>query len=303
MTDLLIGGIAGLTSRTLTAPLELNKLHKQNPFMPHSNWREVVRLEGIRGLWKGNVINGARIFPQMSINYYFYHRTKKHLWVPVYEKVYHTTPVSKAYSEKHPIIHLLSGATAGVISTCVIYPLETIRSRLSLQINHNHYSGVVDSFKQISIRDLYKGFGVSICGFVPFNAISFSIYNYLKNKADDFENENNTSSSPSSSPFTSWIKTYPSCTQLLCGGFAGVGALTITYPTDLIRKRMQLQNFDSNVPVYKSARDCLRKMYLCEGGIRGVYCGLGASYVKLFPALAIQFYTMETLRTYFGNKE
>lgn len=287
MSDLLIGGISGITSRTLTAPLELHKLHKQNPFMPHSTWREVIRIEGIHGLWKGNFVNSVRIFPQMSINYYIYHMSRQHIWLPFFKYSYpYTTPLER---KQNSYIHFLSGATAGIVSTCVIYPLETIRSRLSLQTNNNHYSGVVDSVRKISIRDLYKGLAVSICGFVPFNALSFAFYHKFKNTCEKID------------PIRTAM--YPGAVQLLAGGGAGVASITITYPTDIIRKRMQLQNFDPNVPKYDSARDCLRKMYLYEGGIRGVYCGLVASYVKLFPALAIQFYTMETLRTYFRNKE
>lgn len=285
MSDLLIGGIAGLTSRTLTAPLELHKLHKQNPFMPHSTWREVIRLEGLGGLWKGNLINSARIFPQMSINYYIYHKSRQHIWLPAFRDQY--PRVHTSIHEKDPVIHLLSGATAGITSTMIIYPLETIRSRLSLQINHSHYSGVIDSVRKISIHDMYKGLGVSICGFVPFNALIFAFYHKFKNTCERIDPKR--------------TAMYPGVVQLMAGGVAGVASITITYPTDIIRKRMQLQNFDSNVPVYNSARDCLHKMYLYEGGVRGVYCGLVASYVKLFPALAIQFYTMESLRAYFGN--
>ena len=72
MESLLIGGIAGIVSRTLTAPVELLKMQQQNRFIPNTTLREVVRIEGITGLWKGNFTNCVRIFPQMSINYGLY---------------------------------------------------------------------------------------------------------------------------------------------------------------------------------------------------------------------------------------
>ena len=71
MNDLIIGGIVGAISRTLTAPLELYKIQKQNKFIQHS-FSSVLQKEGIRYLWKGNLTNVLRIAPQMSLNYSIY---------------------------------------------------------------------------------------------------------------------------------------------------------------------------------------------------------------------------------------
>ena len=51
LPDLVIGGISGIVSRTLTAPLELWKLQRQNSFMPGSTLRAVVQMKvfGIYG--------------------------------------------------------------------------------------------------------------------------------------------------------------------------------------------------------------------------------------------------------------
>ena len=68
LIDLLIGGLSGVNSRTLTAPLELYKIQRQNTFMPHSTLRAVVKKEGFRYLWKGNATNCIRVFPQSAIN-------------------------------------------------------------------------------------------------------------------------------------------------------------------------------------------------------------------------------------------
>ena len=70
--DMLIGGLAGVFSRTLTGSMELNKIQKQNYFMKNASIKNVIQKEGIRYLWKGNGANVLRIFPQMSINYAVY---------------------------------------------------------------------------------------------------------------------------------------------------------------------------------------------------------------------------------------
>ena len=78
------------------------------------------------------------------------------------------------------------------------------------------------------------------------------------------------------------------------GGLASIMALTITYPTDLMRRRLQLQGYDKSVPIYKNTFDCFRKIYKYEG-IRGFYRGLHANYVKSFGQWSIYFYILDHL--------
>jgi hypothetical protein len=72
-------------------------------------------------------------------------------------------------------------------------------------------------------------------------------------------------------------------------------AVTFTYPTDLIRRRLQLQGFDISVPKYNGILDCITKIYRTNG-IGGLYRGLVPCYIKIFPAVALQFWTMELLK-------
>ena len=82
--------------------------------------------------------------------------------------------------------------------------------------------------------------------------------------------------------------------KVIGGGMAGTTAVSITYPSDLIRRRLQLQNFDPTVPKYGGIIDCVRKIVKTEG-ILGLYRGLPATYIKLFPTIGIQFLAMERL--------
>ena len=71
-------------------------------------------------------------------------------------------------------------------------------------------------------------------------------------------------------------------------------SVSITYPTDLIRRRLQLQGFDNTVPQYNGILDACNKIYKTEG-IRGFYRGLSATWLKTGPAVAIQFWTIGKL--------
>jgi len=124
LTDILIGGLSGVISRTATSPLELYKIQRQNPYMPDSTIRAVLRKEGIRYLWKGNGTNCARVFPQTGINYAVFEVLRQRMLYPI---------------ENEDIRNLLAGAAGGSTSLICTYALETIRSRLCLERNKCHY--------------------------------------------------------------------------------------------------------------------------------------------------------------------
>ena len=251
LKDLLSGGISGIVSRTVTAPLELHKIQRQNPFIPHSTLKSVMKNEGVRFLWKGNGANCIRVFPQFSINYATFEVTKKQF-------------------PNGNLGNFLSGAMGGMVGMIATYPLETVRTHLSLQMHKSHHKGTYEALRTLGLRRLYQGGTMSIFGSSLYNAFNFSFYFAYKNMVDNPENHH----------------------KLLCGGLAGLSAITITHPTDLVRRRMQLQGFDVSVPKYRGPIHCVEKIITKEG-IRGLYRGLGAAYMRLFPTAAIQFWTME----------
>lgn len=265
LDHLFVGAMAGVVSRTCTAPLELFKIQQQNRFIPYSTPKEVLMKEGVIGLWKGNLANCIRIGPQTAINFTVFHWSRRELWENI-------------LGNKH-LIHMASGGLSGMISTICVYPLETVRTRLTLQTNKDHYKNIVDVFRKMRLLDMYGGMQASLMGFIPYNAFSFVFYHYYKdylNHCGIYAINENT-------------------TPLIAGGMAGVSAVSITYPTDLIRRRIQLKGFDKYVPEYNGVIDCTKKIYRGEG-ICGLYRGLGICYVKIFPSVGIQFYVMEYLK-------
>lgn len=264
----LTGGVSAMVARTFTAPLELQKLQMQNNYIKNNSIKHVLKNEGFRHLWKGNMTNCIRVFPQYAINFMCFEKFK-HFYSNIYEN-----PV---------YIHLSAGASSGIISMTATYPLETARTHLSLQKNHEKYSSLKNVFQKLSMRELYAGLRMSMFGFAPWNAINFASYNKYKLIFQDYEEYKNTY-------------------KLLCGGFAGMTAITVTYPTDLIRKRLQMQSFSNDVPRYNGIIDCVIKILRSEG-LLGLYRGLSISYIKTFPTLAIQFWCYETLNDILKSKK
>jgi len=263
--DFLIGGTAAIVSRTMTAPIELARLQIQNNYLKHNSISHVLQNEGVRHLWKGNWTNCIRIFPQYAMNFMLYEKFQKKI---------------KPFFHNDNYVHLLSGGTSGIISIMSIYPLETARSHLALQTNYSKYSGLTDVFRKLSLRELYAGSKLTCFGYGPWNAINFASYNYYKTTFKYYEINS------------------PAIFKLLCGGMAGITSISMTYPTDLIRRRLQMQSFSLEVPRYDGILDCIQKIFEKEGFV-GFYRGLSISYIKTFPTLAIQFYTLDTLKDYF----
>lgn len=267
LDDLLIGGVAGAVSRTATAPLELYKIQRQNQYLKDASIRSVLKKEGIRYLWKGNMTNCMRVFPQIATNFTAFENAKKYIFNDVEDEIYR---------------NFYAGGVAGIFSMTTVYPLETIRTRLSLQMNKSHYTSPLQAARQLKFAELYKGLGISILGFGPFSALNFMFYYQYKNFFEDH------SFSPTS-------------TKLLAGGFAGMSALTFTYPTDMLRKHYQMAGFDESVPKYNSILDGFRTV-VRKDGFFGLYRGLLPSYVRCFPCLAIQFWCLEKGKQFFGKE-
>ena len=256
INNMLIGGMAGIISRSCTAPIELYKIQLQNQYIKEANIRNVIQKEGVRYLWKGNLTNCMRVFPQLAINF------------AVFEK-------SKSFfnTNNELLNNFSSGALAGMVSMSSMYPLETIRTRLSLQMNKSHYKGPINALKKMSFKGLYGGLGISLLGFGPFNALNFMFFYQLKK----FFNKNEINEKLG---------------KFLAGGISGMASLTITYPTDLLRKHYQMTGFNSNVPKYDGILDGFHTIIKNEG-MRGLYRGLLPAYIRIFPCLGIQFWCLE----------
>ena len=82
------------------------------------------------------------------------------------------------------------------------------------------------------------------------------------------------------------------------GATAGTLAVTFTYPSDLIRRKLQLVS-QPGYPVYTGLIDCATKIILKDGFV-GLYRGIVPCYLKVVPAMAIMFWCNERLKKQFN---
>ncbi|KAK3156307.1 hypothetical protein QOZ80_2AG0105450 [Eleusine coracana subsp. coracana] len=273
---LVSGAIAGAVSRTFVAPLETIRTHLMvgscgaDTMAGVFQW--IMRTEGWAGLFRGNAVNVLRVAPSKAIEHFTYDTAKKFLTPKADEppKVPIPTP-------------LVAGALAGVASTLCTYPMELIKTRVTIE--RGAYENVAHAFVKILTEEgpseLYRGLAPSLIGVVPYAACNFYAYETLKSLYRRASGRRAGAD-------------VGAAATLLIGSAAGAIASSATFPLEVARKQMQVGAVGGR-EVY---RNVLHAMYCIvkKEGVGGLYRGLGPSCIKLMPAAGISFMCYEALK-------
>jgi len=211
--NMLSGGLAGVVGKTCTAPLSrMTILYQLTPLLATTKvqgvvkgthihggenqsileqlsslgkeFRRVIKQEGFLSFWKGNGTSVIHRFPYSAINFSQYEFSKSTL--------------TKEFGwEEGPATRLVCGAYAGGAACMATYPLDLIRTRLTIQVDTPELAKAVPqprplqrSSKILTIMSnivakegifgLYRGLFVSLAVSVPNLAIAFSAYGTVK---------------------------------------------------------------------------------------------------------------------------
>ncbi|KAL9275869.1 Adenine nucleotide transporter BT1, chloroplastic/mitochondrial-like protein [Drosera capensis] len=160
---LISGAIAGAISRIAVAPLETIRTHLMVGSSDQSSMEvfdNIMKTDGWTGLFRVNLINVIRVAPsrQRKLNHSF-------IWPITFCVIglmldwllglglFAYDTVNKRLSPKPgeqsaPVpASLIAGACAGVSSTLLTYPLELVKTRLTIQ--RGVYKGILDAFLTI----------------------------------------------------------------------------------------------------------------------------------------------------------
>lgn len=298
-----------MQANTVVAPLDRVRILFQTShtkFLQHADhwdgWlraiRDIYRAHGIPGLYKGHMATLARNFPYSSLNFLAYEK---------YRDVFigTTTP-----ERETPWRRLLCGSLAGATSTTLTYPLELIRIRLAYetpeksQASSSSWAAVsrrIYHHKQGSPGSLlyfYKGFAPTIFGILPYSGVSFGVHRTMQDLLRSPTIAPYTTITPSQRKSSSSDdKELSAWAQLLCGAIAGVVAQTVSYPLEIIRRRVQVADLAgvSHAGIVGTAR-----RIFVERGLRGLHVGLTIGYMKITPMTATGFYVYDRMRRYMG---
>lgn len=172
------GGIAGAVSRTVVSPLERLKILYQIQTVGRTDYQmsiqkalaKIWKTEGFAGFMKGNGSNCLRIVPYSAVQFSSYN---------LYKRSFEESPGAPL----GPLKRLTCGAIAGITSVTCTYPLDIVRTRLSIQSASfssvvsdkpkEKLPGMMATMKNMyategGIRALYRGIIPTIAGVAPY---------------------------------------------------------------------------------------------------------------------------------------
>jgi len=190
----------------------------------------------------------------------------------------------------------------GLTAVVFTYPLDVIRARIAFQVSSEvMYTGVANAVQVIVTREggltaLYRGIVPTMMGIAPYAGLSFYTYETLKSYL--LNHMCHIAGTPCPGNDGSHVLTLPA--KLLCGGFAGAIAQTVSYPLDVARRRMQLSEMLSSPHKFNSLYTTLELVLREHGVRRGLYRGLCINYMKVTPTVSISFTTYDLLKQWMG---
>ena len=243
--------------------------------------RSVVRTEGYRSLWKGNLVSVIHKVPYGSINYYAYEHTKVSVLRPYWR------------SDVDPgiFVRFGCGLVGGACASSLTYPLDIVRTRLATAQTGG--GSILGTMQQIvssegGLSGLTKGLPATVMCQSLNLAVNFAIYESLQVKAIQLEKQLVAKylgpQYVTDRQRGSWFS------SLLCAAAAGTTASLLVFPLDLVRRRQQIA-VGAKVSVISVARQVVM-----SDGLRGLYRGIVPELVKVVPAVAMNFYFYELFR-------
>jgi hypothetical protein len=272
----------------------------------------VLREEGLRAMWKGNGANVLRVVPVYGLKFAFNDSIKAAVAGP-----------SKRRLDMSDLLWV--GTLAGLIQTALTYPLETVRTRLTLGPEQGvRYSGIVDCFRQIVRTEGMGGLCVwwrglpgrstrATCSTSPppppcLPPPPHSPLPPLTPTASTPPPRSFKGFGPtmlSGAPYTGiQMTSYEMIKrvgpeggsgvawQLVAGAASGLLAQTVTYPGDTVRRRMQNNGAGGAARVYRHSLHCASLMWKNEGAA-GFFKGAWSNTLRAVPAAAFQFASYE----------
>ncbi len=302
---LIAGGAAGALSRFTTAPIDRVKLLIQvnatsygppgvppcPQLTPSSAWSVASRIakqEGAVALWRGTGAAVVRILPYSATTFAVF---------PAYVDALNAalgTRGDDAASGRTVAARFLAGALAGTTATVITYPLDLLHARVSAHTPASAGSGVGVAMRDHlrvllrsgGVRGLYSGIGPTLVGIVPYGGVSFATFESLKALYRRRELGDDSATSAADS--------MPTTHKLLAGGASGFLAQTVTYPLHVVRRRMQVYGGEKySEGVFQS----LKTIYETEGIRRGLFRGVGLTWIKAPVAAAVGFTANDALQS------
>lgn len=148
--------------------------------------RDIVRTEGLRGLFAGFGATAARDAPYAGLYVLFYEQLKRRLATmstkePSGGDTSHGVPSSSS-----PSINFVSGAFAAGIATAITNPFDAVKTRL--QLMPAKYGNMIQATRLMihedGMRSLFGGLGLRMARKALSSALAWTVYEELILRAE-----------------------------------------------------------------------------------------------------------------------
>lgn len=247
----------------------------------------ISREEGVRAFWKGHA-------PAQLLSL-FYGVGQFGAVEALTKSLYGVFPWT-AEPRAKPLVHMVCGGAGGAAGTLLSFPFDVLRTRLVAQggtsagrppAADRRYDGWVDAVRKMLRTEgpfaFYKGLVPTFAAIVPYSGFQFGFYTLFAELLG-----------PRAAVDGGDAARISMSASLSCGALAGLGAKTLIYPLDTVKKRLQVQGFGggrSNMGetrAYGGMRDCFRKV-LAQEGVSGLYKGCVPGLLKAVATTAVNF--------------
>ena len=153
--------------------LQDSNTHNQRLYRgTYDAFRVIIKEEGMAALWKGFVPKSLGIVAGSA-------------YISSYEVL--RTNLLNTLGWKQTTSDMTAGALASLVSQTIVVPTDVVSQSMSvIQSNDSKKNNLVGHVKEIyhqrgsSIRGFYRGFGISVCTYMPTSAIWWTTYGLYK---------------------------------------------------------------------------------------------------------------------------
>ena len=202
---------------------------------------------------------------------------------------------------------LASSTAAGNGPKTAVTQNPKVQQLLQLRSPHNSIRGIIRSIlREEGVFGLYRGIGPTLAGILPYAGLKFYVYQSLKQY---YWAQKTQASAVSPGNGVNPSQRLPVPVMLAFGAGAGLVAQTLTYPLDVVRRRMQVQGVklppgQQNLRQHMQNQTVLRSTWhglvtiLQTHGAKALFAGLSINYMKVVPSTAIGFTLYDSLKSY-----
>lgn len=237
---------------------------------------------GVKGFYRGNGVNCIKTIPDVGVQFAVNHIVTASF--SRFNSCHDSEQKSPTLSQR-----ILSGGIAGAASQTLIHPLDVIKTQMTVATKAEYSGGIFECVKTTAadptlgrnvVTRLYRGYIAALLGIVPYMGAKLGLYNHICSEYRRIDGGSSIVHQGGK------LQALPGFVNTIAAMSASCAGITVAYPLNLTRVKLQVQGVNGRSVLYVGVRDCLRKTVRYEGVV-GLYRGFIPNLFKALPAQSI----------------